>query len=300
MYCFNGSAFFEQCRFEHNHANEFGGAFYGSITNTALAYCILEGNTAAFGGGAVNMVGSEITLTHCTLVSNSAPIGAGIRNDHSTASLDHSILYGSLDGAGLLGTSGSFSSIHYCDACANEGGDFEGEGIHPAVGVILMTNANGDSCDLYHNILLDPRFEGEPPGFPEYALSANSPCIDAGDPEMEHDPDGSITDIGAVVYDHSVQVETLAKTVPGHEFVNVFPNPFNSTASLVFHNPAPSRYSIFIFNTLGQLVDEIDPGFYHIGWHHCTIDANALASGTYYLVVDSNESRIVRRVVVTR
>lgn len=71
--------------------------------------------------------------------------------------------------------------------------DFEGDQA-PGIGEIVTTNANGDSCDTYFNIFLDPRFVD----VSDFELLADSPCIDAGNPDPEyHDPDGTIADIGA-------------------------------------------------------------------------------------------------------
>ncbi|MDP8206042.1 MAG: T9SS type A sorting domain-containing protein [Candidatus Electryonea clarkiae] len=52
------------------------------------------------------------------------------------------------------------------------------------------------------NILQDPRLNGGDPF--DYHLQANSPCIDAGDPDSPDDPDGTRADIGAFFYDQSI------------------------------------------------------------------------------------------------
>ncbi len=64
------------------------------------------------------------------------------------------------------------------------------------LGKIDRLNRNGDSCDAYGNIFLDPRIvaEGDYPDY--FFLTADSPCIDAGDPDSPLDPDSTIADIG--------------------------------------------------------------------------------------------------------
>ena len=47
------------------------------------------------------------------------------------------------------------------------------------------------------NLYIDPLLVSN------YHLSANSPCIDAGDFLLPYDPDGTIADIGAYYYDQS-------------------------------------------------------------------------------------------------
>ncbi len=57
----------------------------------------------------------------------------------------------------------------------------------PGLGVLTTTNANGDSCDQYFNIFLDPQFvdfSGEDYHLSQIAAgqAVQSPCVDAGNP----------------------------------------------------------------------------------------------------------------------
>jgi parallel beta-helix repeat protein len=72
--------------------------------------------------------------------------------------------------------------------------------IPSAFGEIVTVNANGDSCDTYYNLFMDPLFVN--PDSLDYHLTENSPCIDAGNPDSTYyDPDGTIADMGAFYYD---------------------------------------------------------------------------------------------------
>jgi len=74
-----------------------------------------------------------------------------------------------------------------------------GNGLPAAFGDIVAVNSNGDPCDTYLNLFMDPLFVD--PVNLDFHLTENSPCIDAGDPDPEyHDPDGTIADIGAYYY----------------------------------------------------------------------------------------------------
>ncbi|MDP8239398.1 MAG: T9SS type A sorting domain-containing protein [Candidatus Hatepunaea meridiana] len=53
-----------------------------------------------------------------------------------------------------------------------------------------------------HNVIADPRFVGGNPC--DYSLRHNSPCIDAGDPELGEDPDDTNPDIGAFFYNQNI------------------------------------------------------------------------------------------------
>ena len=64
------------------------------------------------------------------------------------------------------------------------------------LGILDRVNANGDSTDRYGNLFMDPELVGGDE-FPEsYFLREDSPCIDAGDPEADPDPDSTVADIG--------------------------------------------------------------------------------------------------------
>jgi hypothetical protein len=68
--------------------------------------------------------------------------------------------------------------------------------------VEVMTNLNGDSCDIYHNLI------DENPLFVDtlalnFNLQGASPCIDAGDPVLPHDPDNTFADMGALYYNQA-------------------------------------------------------------------------------------------------
>ena len=68
-------------------------------------------------------------------------------------------------------------------------------------GPINRLNANEDSCDANFNIIgFNPLFLDPVNG--DFRLHPDSPCIDAGDPDGEPDPDGSPLDIGAIPFDH--------------------------------------------------------------------------------------------------
>ena len=62
---------------------------------------------------------------------------------------------------------------------------------------IVTTNNNGDPCDIYGNIFMDPLMEDYENN--NYNLTIDSPLIDAGYDSLS-DPDGSISDIGAFYF----------------------------------------------------------------------------------------------------
>ena len=78
--------------------------------------------------------------------------------------------------------------------------------------ILNRVNANGDSTDRYGNLFMDPELVGGD-DFPDmYFLQEDSPCIDAGDPEFDFDPDGTCSDIGAF-YFHQRDIEVDPDTI---------------------------------------------------------------------------------------
>jgi hypothetical protein len=66
------------------------------------------------------------------------------------------------------------------------------------LGVITGNNINGDPCDVYGNIFLNPLFVNPPVNF---NLQPGSPCIDGGEIDATNlDPDFTLKDIGAYYF----------------------------------------------------------------------------------------------------
>jgi hypothetical protein len=136
------------------------------------------------------------------------------------------------------------------------GGPFAGN--PPAgLGELVQTNYNGDSCDVYYNILMDPLFEDFPSG--NYHLVDSSPCIDAGDPAFVLDPDSTITDMGVYWYDQGIGVREQSITKPLDLF---YPGTTIFAGPLVL----PKDKTCKVFDITGREVmsDKIKPGIYFI------------------------------------
>jgi parallel beta-helix repeat protein len=109
-------------------------------------------------------------------------------------------------------------------------------GFPGSYGVNWITNANGDSCDLLLNIMLDPLFVDSL----DFHLTGTSPCIDAGDPSMELDPDYTIGDIGVYYFHQDVPI-----IVAGEDSLN-------------FGSVEPSlsdTLEFYVFNISGDTLD---------------------------------------------
>jgi hypothetical protein len=106
------------------------------------------------------------------------------------------------EGAGMFFDDFSGGGVAFCDFTNNIAGNFAGGSVPAGLGAIVTTNANGDPCDQFFNIFLNPQFVDS--SNDDYSLHAGSPCIDAGDPNSPMDPDGTVADIGAFYFDQGI------------------------------------------------------------------------------------------------
>jgi hypothetical protein len=177
--------------------------------------------------------------------------------------------------------------IAYGDFHNNENCDFFGVGPH-AVGAISTINANGDSCDEYFNIFLDPLFID--PASADYHLQAGSPCIDAGDPDSRLDPDSTVADIGAFYYHQTgVWDEDRWEIRPSSlRLISSFPNPVEDKVTIQYEMPETGQMRIVIYSLLGQptrtLVDECrGAGQHTVVWDGRDDSGRDVPGGIYFL-----------------
>jgi hypothetical protein len=79
-----------------------------------------------------------------------------------------------------------------------------------------------------------------------------------------------------------------------------YPNPFNPTTTIEFAIPKAGRYSMSLYNTLGELVKEISNREYEPGYYKETFNALDLPSGMYLYRLTGNNANIVRKMILLR
>ena len=121
---------------------------------------------------------SDPILSHVTISGNTAyENGSGMHSFLSNPTLINSIIWENIpESIYIWGTSGEVIITY-----SNIEGGYEGLG----------------------NIDADPQFTDPENG--DFTLQPSSPCIDAGDPESELDPDGTIADMGVYYFHHTTQ-----------------------------------------------------------------------------------------------
>ncbi|MBN3036230.1 MAG: right-handed parallel beta-helix repeat-containing protein [Bacteroidales bacterium] len=166
------------------------GIFLDSGSNPVIHQCIISHNLAS---GIECANGSEPLITDNDICSNDL---YGIRIlSGSDPEIINNILYGNVS---PIHASSPVSSVYYNDLWLND--SIIMTNLPAGFGNLVTFNVNGKACDPFYNIFLDPVFVD--PLNLDYRITMMSPCINAGDPNLPYDPDGTIGDIG--VYFHTL------------------------------------------------------------------------------------------------
>jgi len=116
----------------------------------------------------------------------------------------------------LYVASGNMQDVHFThNDCWLNDTLYAGK-VPSGMGILVQHNANGDICDVYYNIFMDPGFVDA--GMNDFHLTESSPCINAGNPSLPFDPDSTIADIG-MYYHHKpgCAVIVSVKDVPNDQ-----------------------------------------------------------------------------------
>lgn len=81
---------------------------------------------------------------------------------------------------------------------------------------------------------------------------------------------------------------------------DVYPNPFNGSATVMFTLPAPANVRLALYDLLGRPVAVLGDGPFPAGTSRFAIDATALPSGSYFLRAAGGGLSATRRVTVVR
>jgi predicted outer membrane repeat protein len=155
---------------------------------------IVMGNYAP-DGGAIDCSGwSQPIIRNNTIIYNTGYFG-GVRCHAASPTINSNVI--SHSGGGIACFFDADPKIDHNVLWKNMNGNFYDcpEGIGDT---LWGVNFNGKPCDSFYNIVKDPLFVDTV----SFHLLCNSPCIDAGDPNLPIAPDsgGCIVDIGAWEY----------------------------------------------------------------------------------------------------
>ena len=331
IYCNDSHPVIENCTIRDNFSDDCGGGLFNTSNNSYLNpiidNCDITGNISTDNGGGIyswicpitirNSLVSEnssdgsgggiyneahnygSTIEKCTISGNRAAFyGGGIYCMHT--GIVNTIVEGNSGVGGIYFYSPFLCSATYNDFHNNEGGSFTGFA-PTGMGNIITVNANGDSCDEFYNIFLDPMFVSTS-GVNAFHLEEDSPCIDAGDPEYPLDPDSTIADIGVYYFHHTVGVnEIVTLEIPAKfELYSPYPNPFNASTAISYKLQAVSKVNLTIYDVTGREVAKLVDGMKEGGSHQVFFDAKDLTSGVYFARLEAGEFRQTRKMLLIK
>ncbi|GJQ61458.1 MAG: hypothetical protein SCALA702_05110 [Melioribacteraceae bacterium] len=79
-----------------------------------------------------------------------------------------------------------------------------------------------------------------------------------------------------------------------------YPNPFNPATTIKFSLPAKENVNISIYNTLGELVDEIVNAEFDAGYHTLNFNASNLSSGVYIYRISAGNFNDVKKMMLLK
>ena len=295
----------DSCDIRANSADTLGGGIFVENSAPYLSRCTIAYNSAPDTGGGIYSHHNNMNIVHCTVSHNGAPVGgnafftADSLDTLSSDTLINSIFAFATSGEGIyIDTAVYDIEISYCDIYGNAGGDLEGT-IPDSIGLIEITNNNGDPCDYFYNIFLDPLFDNAPAWV--FHLQEASPCIDAGDPNFPLDPDTTIADIGVHYRDRYAFIDNKSNPLLPTEFrlYQNYPNPFNATTVLNYSIRHTSRITLIVYNILGQKVETLFDGMQESGIYRATWNASNHASGIYFAQLQgTNHTNTIKMVLL--
>ncbi|MBU1708281.1 right-handed parallel beta-helix repeat-containing protein, partial [bacterium] len=237
MYCYESASMSINCTFNSNISHTHGGGAYCYEASPTFTNCVFNNNSCSFGGGGLGIAFSSPTITRCTISENSAGDDGGGMTCIFSSPIITSTVVAFSDNMGIWFDDATGAQFKYCNIFGNSDGDIVFESGDPSngppgIGQLVTTNANDDSSDVYYNILLDPMFVDTAAN--DYHLLESSPCIDAGDPTLLPDSDGTVVEIGAFYFPQEPPSYTLSPD--SLDFSEVLYRE-NSTLSFWIHNP---------------------------------------------------------------
>jgi predicted outer membrane repeat protein len=333
----------QYCHFEHGKAvgpgdlHERGGAISCFRSYLKINNCTFIDNWALQRGGAIDLWESFPEICQCAFLRNSSEDGGAVYCYRSIPKLYNDVFcYNSADNYG--GAIYTLESVSISNCVISYNNAYSGGGIYAGDrglirNTILRANSAPENphifgsvtvnyCNIQDsiwpgigNIDVDPLFRD--PQNDDFHLMAtycgdpyDSPCIDAGDPNVFDSLldcawglGTASSDMGAYGGGDSTMVgipDEKVTTPSEYHLSQNYPNPFNSATTITYALPENAHVRLEIYNLLGQrtevLVDSDQrPGEYAVTWN-----STGFASGIYFCKLTAGDKVFTKRMVLIK
>jgi hypothetical protein len=282
VYVYGSNSRFSNCRIAYNGA---GGIIVGG-SGSIIEGCFIYSNDG-YGISA----SSDILIVNSVIHGNT---GDGITASASLRLVNSASCY---NFTGFKNSSSSIIPQNISYSCFSGNANNNFLNCASGIGTVSTTNSNGDQCDQYYNIMLNPKFSDGPNGV--FTLLSDSPCIDAGNnyvvsyefPLLDNnnaariwDGDGNgsvLIDIGGYEYGSPVGIEDQVVEVQNFVLYQNYPNPFNPVTTISYALPEAAQVELNVYNLQGQLVQSLVNGRLDKGVHKAEFNSADITSGMY-------------------
>jgi hypothetical protein len=256
----------------------------------------------------------NMNLVNCTLANNISQneggvIRMGLTAQNSVVNIYNSILYGNSPSEIYIDNDNPAQpcNLNICNSLITDGED----------GIVNVHDWNTINWDETTNLDENPLFDSL--GTYPFALSANSPCIDAGTLDLpagielpQYDLAGNPRiygdniDMGAYEW-HGVGVEepenpqlsTLTTQISN------YPNPFNPSTTIKLELAEAGKIELTIYNIKGQKVKTLldcttAPGTYECNWNGHDETAKPVSSGQYIVKLQQNGKETATKIMLLK
>ncbi len=282
--------------FENNEANDVGGAisfrqYLGKAENNFYSNGLMETDSK-------NIAQSRDEVFHPVIANNN------FINNHANRG-------GAIDSDHGLETPIIFNSI-FLENSAPTGQDI----YNYSDSVVLVYNNDIDTVQIFGNWYGVGNIKVDPGFIDEFGhIADTSECIDAGVTSLElngqiyscpdHDIDGQFRPLNATA-DIGVDEVLLTGITPKFDqtknpvSLNIYPNPFNSAATIEFSTLTDNFISIEVYDITGKeievlLSEPLSKGNHKINWN-----AEGLNEGVYFIRLETNTSSVVQKAIILK
>jgi hypothetical protein len=197
-----------------NSADEGAGVHINNSSPVFNRVTIKNNETAGDGGGIAVRENSSPVFNNVVITNNNGDNGAGMLvRDNSSPVFDHLTVSGNVsesDGSAIYIRNGS--NIQLTNSIVwNNGAEsiyFSSTGSASVMSIDYSIIDGGNEDISLNGSTVNwgtGNLEQDPLFIDQYSLQWHSPAIDAGDPSADPDPDGTVTDMGALYYDQTYQ-----------------------------------------------------------------------------------------------